>query len=995
MAYKALYRTYRPQRFDEVVGQEVIVRALQNSLANGKVTHAYLFSGPRGTGKTTVARLLAKTLNCSCSMNNEPCNECTSCKEIMEGNNPDVIEIDAASNNGVDEIREIREKVKFLPGEAKYKVYIIDEVHMLTTSAFNALLKTLEEPPKHVIFILATTEPHKVLPTILSRCQRYDFKSLTVDEIKESILNVCKQENIKITEEAVVAIAESAEGGMRDALSFLDQAISLSDEEVTVEDVNSVTGNVSYDKIIELATCFQEKNISKALKIVNELLNLGKEVGKVVTSLMQFYRDILLYKNVDTSEFKKYIFEKQKFKELAEKCDEKRLFYYVEILSDTQNKLRLSTTPHIFLEVALIKMINVSDNDLDLIEKVKSLQEKVNELETRETVVVSGGDSVSVDNEKVKIVDEKINRVVSELGKLDLQKVIQKVNTLEVKISEKDKEASNHNYEKDIDKIKEELYLVKANYSSLQNSKENEVVAVDNHELEDKISKIEKMINQMVNENKELDYDEINDLISDRIRDARREVSIDYNKITTLLEEKVKDINLNGVKFNNSVDNDVVLRLENMEEKVYKIMSGALAMQPTPTKRHRNTVNENQIVLFGDDLVAMDNIEKRAVKERFDFAGLEKEESKKVEKQDDLFTVMKQEDEVKEEPIVFEKVVVPVKPKEEKVIQEPKQKTKVVNETPAEKALNRSVETLLQKEDKAYNAFGESKYDNSTPAESILNRSVETLSNRSDKEESKVDLYGYSRYENETPAEKILNRSVEKLGGDTEKPRSQLVVRRNGEDRVVSSTSVLFAGEKEELKKEIENYKNPDGIIVRDEPVVNKSEELDEFETYDVKVIERILNDSRKEDSKNDKVRIMNLWKNLSDRAPEERKGVAEVLQEGTVVAVGNREFIIIYSSASMCNQVMKRKFKRESLKLLFDFLGSTYNYMALPENVWLAKRTEYVNQYNIGAKNIHLQPINEPILNALMNEDDISPEEEMLERAQKLFGEDIIEYKE
>ena len=994
MAYKALYRTYRPQRFEEVVGQEVIVRALQNSIANGKVTHAYLFSGPRGTGKTTVARLLAKALNCSFKSDNEPCNECTSCKEIMEGNNPDVIEIDAASNNGVDEIREIREKVKFLPGEAKYKVYIIDEVHMLTTSAFNALLKTLEEPPKHVIFILATTEPHKVLPTILSRCQRYDFKSLTVDEIKESILKVSKQEQIKITEEAVVAIAESAEGGMRDALSFLDQAISLSDEEVTVEDVNSVTGNVSYDKIIELASCFQDKNISNALKLVNELLNLGKEVSKIISSLLQFYRDVLLYKNVDTTEYKKYIFEKQKFKDLAEKCDERKIFYYVDILSDTQNKLRLSTTPHIFLEVALIKMINVSDNDLDLIEKVKALQEKVEELESKEPVVVSS-DGVSVDSEKVKIVDEKINRVVSELGKLDLQKFIQKVNTLELRVSEKDKESSAHDFEKDIDKIKEELYLIKANYNTLQNSKENEVAIIDNHELEEKVSKIEKMLNQMAGENKEFDYDEINDLISDRIRDARREVSIDYNKITSLLDEKVKDINLNGVKVDNYVDNEVTLRLENIEEKVYKIMSGALAMQPTPTKRHRNPANENQMVLFGDDLVAMENIEKRAVKERFDFAGLEKEESKKVKKQDDLFTVMKQEEEVKEEPIVFEKVVVPVKPKEENVVQEVKVEAKVENETPAEKALNRSVETLLQKEANNYNAFGESKYDNSTPAESILNRSVETLSNRIDKEESKVDLYGYSRYESETPAEKILNRSVEKLGGDIDKPRSQLVVRRNGEDRVVSSTSVLFAGEKEELKKEIENYKNPDGIIVRDEPVVNKSEELDEFETYDVRVIERILNDSRKEDAKNDKVRIINLWKNLSDRAPEERKGVAEVLQEGTVVAVGNREFIIIYGSASMCNQVMKRKFKRESLKLLFDFLGSTYNYMALPENVWLAKRTEYVNQYNIGAKNIHLQPINEPILNALMNEDDISPEEEMLERAQKLFGEDIIEYKE
>lgn len=969
MAYKALYRTYRPQRFEDVIGQDVIVKTLQNAIANGKITHAYLFSGPRGTGKTTVARILAKALNCSYGTDNEPCNECTSCKEIMEGNNPDVIEIDAASNNGVDEIREIREKVKFLPGESKYKVYIIDEVHMLTTSAFNALLKTLEEPPKHVIFILATTEPQKVLPTILSRCQRYDFKSLTVNEIVESITKVANEEKVKITEEAVVAIAESAEGGMRDALSYLDQAISLSEDEVTIEDVNSVTGNLSYDKIIELAKCFEEKRISEALKKVNELLNLGKEVNKIIVSMLQFYRDILLYKTVDTSEYSKYIFEKESFKELASKIDEKRIFYYVEVLSETQNKLRLSTTPHIFLEVALIKMINVSESDLNLIDRVKSLQEKIETLEKQEVSYVPNYSSVAIDNEKVGIVEEKINRVVSELGKLELPKLIQRVGALEVKLTNEKTEDNSKDFEKEIDKIKEDLYLVQANYNALQNIKDNGCAKdIDLSTYDEKINKLEKMVSEVL-ENKEINYDEINDLINDRLREARREVSIDYNQVTALVDEKISKINIseapkNNVQVKYQNEDELKIRIEHLEEKVYKIMSGALASQPTPTRKSRNTVNENQIVLFGDDLVAVDNIEKRSVKERFNFNEFEKEDAKKVKKEENLFTVMKEEAQESPETIVFEKTVIPQK--------------KEVVETKKEVGV-----------------FGESKFENNTPAEAILNRSVEVLSNFGEKEESKVDLFGMNKYDQDTPAEKILNRSVEKLAEEEKKPKSQLVIRQNGEDKIVKSKSDLFSGEKEELKKELASYKTDEGIIARNVPVINESEELDEFETYSIKVIERILNESREEENKNDKIRIVNMWNNLVNMAPDDKKAVAEVMQEGVVVAVGTREFIIVYSSASICNQVMKRKFKRESLKLLFDLLGSTYNYMALPESVWRVKRAEYASQYNIGVKNIRLQPINEPILNALMSDDDVSPEERMIENAEKLFGSDIIEYKE
>lgn len=960
MSYKALYRTYRPQNFSEVVGQEVIVKTLQNALNTGKITHAYLFSGPRGTGKTTIARIFAKSINCAHGMSDSPCCECTSCKEIMEGISPDVIEIDAASNNGVDEIREIREKVKFLPGEAKYKIYIIDEVHMLTTSAFNALLKTLEEPPKHVIFILATTEPQKVLPTILSRCQRFDFKSLTVDEISKNIVSVAQKEKVRITDEAVNALAENAEGGMRDALSLLDQAISLSGEEVDIDDVNSVTGNLSYDKIIELATYFETKNISLALKAISELLNMGKDASKIVVSILQFYRDVLLFKNIDVTEYKKYIFQKDEFKKLANEIDEKKVYYYVDVLSDAQNKMRFSSSNQVFLEVAVIKMMNVSTNELDLIAKVKELEEKI---ENMDFPLVSSSASENVDNAKVNLLEEKVNRIISELGKLELAKLVQKVNIIEEESKNNSLENSLKEVTKEIDKVKEELYLVKANYNALQNVKENESVTPIDPEINNKILHLEESIKKL-DTVKEIDYDEVNDIISDRIKNARHEVALDYNKINNLVDEKLSKIDFS--KDNTSSNNEnILLRLEKIEEKVYKIMSGALAMQPTLTRRSRNTVNENQIVLFGDDMVTVNNIEKHAVKERFDFEELTKEDVKKKEKfvkEENLFTVMKEEEKAVEEPIVFDKNIIPA--------------------------------AEVEKEVREENVFGESKYEMNTPAENILNKSVEVLSKQADKEESKVDVFGYSKYEASTPAENILNRSVEKLNEENNKPKSQLVVRKNGEDRIVSSTSDLFSGEKEELRRELNNYRSSE-IIAKEEPKVVESAELDEFERYDVKVIERILNDSRKEEAKNDKARIIGLWKVLVEKTPEERKGIAEVLQEGNIVAVGNREFIIIYNSASMCSQVMKRKFKRESLKLLFDFLGSTYNYLALPENVWLNKRAEYVNQYNIGAKNIHLEPFDEATIRALMSDNEPTPEEEMLERAQQLFGEDIIEFKE
>ena len=351
MAYQALYRKWRPQKFEDMVGQTAVTKTLKNAIIHHKTSHAYLFTGPRGTGKTSAAKIFAKAINCLNPQDGEPCNECSLCKGITEGTIGDVIEIDAASNNGVEEIRDIRDKARYAPTQATYKVYIIDEVHMLSTGAFNALLKTLEEPPKNVIFILATTEPHKIPATIISRTQRFDFRRITNDEIIQRLRYILEQEEIAYEEEALSVIARCANGGMRDALSLLDQVISFSDDKVSFEQAIQVSGSLTDDLMIEFVRLLTQQQAQAALLQLQDLLLLGKEASRLIEEWLEFSRDLLVAKQTGDM-----IGRSEAFVDFVKEVEEAFLYRFMDALNQTQQEMRFTTKPTISLEVFTIKM---------------------------------------------------------------------------------------------------------------------------------------------------------------------------------------------------------------------------------------------------------------------------------------------------------------------------------------------------------------------------------------------------------------------------------------------------------------------------------------------------------------------------------------------------------------------------------------------------------------------------------------------------------------
>ncbi len=353
MSYQVLYRTYRPSRFDEVVGQEYIVKILKNAIKNKKIAHAYLFAGPRGTGKTTIAKLFAKAINCP-NFKEEACETCSSCKSFQEGNHPDIIELDAASNNSVDDIREIIDQVPYAPMVGEYKVYIIDEVHMLTAQAFNALLKTLEEPPAHVVFILATTDPQKIIPTVLSRCQRYNFSKISNLNMKKKMIEILEKENLKYEEKALEEVAVLAEGGMRDALSILEQVLSYNNEGVFLEDIQKIFGlSTKEEKVNLLINAHQD--ITQAISQLREMYNSGIDAKRLTIDLLEIIKEGLIYSDEQNQTLLNKI-DKFDAMNLLDAVEVKDLLNDISYLEEALSKTRGNQNFLTYLELALVKM---------------------------------------------------------------------------------------------------------------------------------------------------------------------------------------------------------------------------------------------------------------------------------------------------------------------------------------------------------------------------------------------------------------------------------------------------------------------------------------------------------------------------------------------------------------------------------------------------------------------------------------------------------------
>ena len=431
MAYQTLYRKYRPKTFELVYGQDVIVKTLKNVIKNDKLSHAYLFTGPRGTGKTSSAKLFAKAINCLNNKDGDACNECENCKSFNNNSNPDIIEIDAASNNGVDEIREIKNKVSLVPSMSKYKVYIIDEVHMLSIGAFNALLKTLEEPPEYIIFILATTEPQKIPATIISRCQRFDFKSISHDKMKQCLENIISKENITIDDGAIEEIINNSKGGMRDAIGLLDQASAFCNNNITANDIEELSGNISIKQIRTFLSNIMQKEYNVIFDTISDYSSNGKDFSLICEKIINYIREGILYKKrINTDKIP------DEDKNIFDKLSDTDLYDLIDYLSDTLVKVKNSYQKELTFEVQMIQMIDKIFNKESNVSRETLSNEPIKTDVPRETSIkktkidnktsenkIEKTENANVSRETLKP-ENKIDSVIEELKNIRINNIL-------------------------------------------------------------------------------------------------------------------------------------------------------------------------------------------------------------------------------------------------------------------------------------------------------------------------------------------------------------------------------------------------------------------------------------------------------------------------------------------------------------------------------------------------------------------------------------------
>lgn len=1005
MGYKALYRSYRPTTFKEVIGQKHVIQTLKNAIIENRTSHAYVFSGLRGIGKTTIARILAKAVNCKNPVNGEPCNECENCKAINENITTDVVELDAASNNGVDEIRSLLEKVNFLPSFLSKKVYIIDEVHMLSTAAFNALLKTLEEPPAYVMFILATTEPHKIPMTILSRCQRFDFKQLTMSELTEELVYICEKENIQITKEALNGIAEAAEGGMRDALSILDQASVYAESEITVEDVNNVTGNISNQKIIELLNALNNNDATTAISNVNELLNMGKEVSRLITNVIQFCRDLLIYKSVNEVPSDKYIYTTQEFMDLVETTDSKRLFYYIDVLVDVQNKIRFTNSQKIYLEVGIMKIVNSASEDIDLLGRIQELEYRLNNGEGAE---YSGSYSPnnSLVEQRLTTIENKIKKLQNDLEKANIkgfeETITSKINVLEDVVS---KTSALPNT------IEQRITILENRLEDIENGDFEETESnASNTTVEHPI------VGQQIDTN-----------IVEQVKKLERDLNDYISKTNAILTAIVEDLeNLKGesnetIENVSSVDDDVILELidkiSQIEEKLSNIQNVTMPVsaEPSELKEKINSLTETvnnlkskvELIynkgyaevsfqsLFDVDSSTQNNELADVVNELIQDFNLIKEEIEKIKSQGDTNFSLYNKD--RENDSNVELLTGLVKELEYKVNE---LEQKIVNlSIPVNSLQNSQVDSSIA------NQIAEIKtnYFVLTQALTLMKEKYDNLQIGGVPQTLISQIENIEKSLNELRAEiDELKVSALKDGALTETVEMLHTLENNVKDLESKINEVLnkpVTIVEKEVK--VEKVEKPEPKVETPSPAEPKAEtitpvqsELIEIDLtpqiYNIKVIENILHEARLPECKNVKNQLMSAWANLEDKVGAQLLYVAKILSNGLLVANGKTHLIIVYPNAQLCNHIMTPKHYENAKEVLKAGLGKAYEFIALPDDTWKEKRLEYHDKFRVGDVYPVLTPINNPKLRVVVRKESPKSDREIaIEKANDFFGDD------